>query len=128
MDCLLYTSILYGQWLVGSLSCYWHRSPAYLGLVPQKRSLGLGSKKTSSCLNLCSPVLLKRTPESILFYTDKYRKNPNPLHISANKDSFFDKPGSSLLLFPIVICYHNMEEKLQTYILLRRFYQWQHII
>ncbi len=165
--------ILYGQWLVGSLSCYWHRSPAYLGLVPQKgslglgskktssclnlcspvllkrtpesilfytdkcrkngnplyisaRSLGLGSKKTSSCLNLCSPVLLKRTPESILFYTDKCRKNGNPLYISANKDSFFDKPGSSLLLFPIVICYHNMEEKLQTYILLRRFYQWQH--
>ena len=41
----------------------------HLGLVPQKRSLGLGSKKTSSCLNLCSPVVIKKdTGEHFILY------------------------------------------------------------
>ena len=70
-------------------------------MVSQKRAVGLGSQKTSSCLKLYSPVLSNENAGEFFYFM---------YESSANKDAFFDKPGSSLLLFPIVICYHNMEE------------------
>lgn len=39
---------------------------------------------------------------------DKQDKRKNQLQQIANKDTFFDKQGSSLLMNTIVICYYQI--------------------